>query len=392
MAGGGGETRRVDVVGAGPQADMRQALGLVAASAAEANRARRPSPELFAELGERGLMRLLVPARSGGWELGPVAFFDLVEELAVVDGSTAWTFMTCNEEAGIVSAYLDPGDVDAFYAAAPATVVAGSGVPKGRATAGGSGWTIGGRWTFVSGCTASDHLVLASLVADAGPTRLCFAVVPTAAVEIDDTWHTAGLRGTGSNDVVADDVVVTSDRVGIVEPLAAAKPSSPYYRLPSSLRFPFPKVAVASGIARAAIAEFTQLASGKRPLFHKAELRHRPSAQQAAADAEAARSAGTAWVRAELFEVEELLTAGDAIEPERHARLRLACSHAVAGSIAAVEIVCREAGTTANFTDSPLAGFLSDVRAVAGHFTVAPYQTTTAGRVLLGLDPDDPNF
>ncbi len=366
-------------------------LAEVAARAPQANDARRPDEALFADLGARGLLRLLVPTSAGGRGIGPTELFDVVELVAAVDGSTAWTVMTCNEEAGIVSAYLDPDHVAAFYGEHPAAVVAGSGVPKGRAWPMGDRWAISGRWDFISGCTAADHLILAALVDEGGQRRLCFALVSVDEATIEDTWHTVGLRGTGSHDVVVD-TVLPAERVGIVAPLAMPHPAEPYYRLPAGLRFPFPKVAVASGIARAAIAEFEDLAAGKRPLFHRSELRNRPTAQQAIATAEASRASGVAWVRAELAEIEAVVADGGPIDDERHARLRLACSHSVASSIAAVEVVCAEAGSTANAAGSPLPGLLADVRAVAGHFTVAPHQMMTAGRVLLGLPSDDPNF
>ncbi len=279
-----------------------------------------------------------------------------------------------------------------LFTAQPATIIAGSGVPKGRATEVKGGWKVTGRWDFVSGCTASDRVVLSSIVVDSAPTRLCFILVPTDEVLIEDTWNTVGLRGTGSHDVVLDDHFVPEPWAGVIESHGLPRPDTPLYRLPSGLRFPFPKVGVASGLARAAIDEFVALAEGKRPLFNKGSLRDRPTAQAAMGEAEALRSTGRAWVFEMLEELWSVAVEGSEVPPALHARCRLACSHSVASSIAAIETLCSEAGTTANFAASPLPGLLADARAVAGHFMVAPYQMHTAGRVLLGLDTQDPHF
>lgn len=343
-------------------------------------------------MAEHGLLRLLVPKAYGGLEIGTVAFMRLVEVVGTVDGSAAWVFMTCNEEAGIASAYLHPEPLTELYEAAPTTIVAGSGVPKGRARRVDGGWSVTGRWDFVSGCTASDRVVLSCVVDDTSPAQICFVLVPTAEVTIEDTWHTAGLRGSGSHDVVLDDFHVPDRWAGVIESFALPRPDTPLYRLPSGLRFPFPKVGVAAGIARAALDEFTALAEGKRPLFNRGSLRERPTAQLAIAEAEAGLSSARAWVFDMAEEMWSLASDGEVIPDRVHARCRLACSHSVAASIAAIETVNAEAGSTANFASSPLPKLLADARAVAGHFTVAPYQRATAGRILLGLDSGDPHF
>lgn len=367
-------------------------LPLVAEQAGAANEARRPSAEVMRGFAEAGLLRLIVPIGYGGLGVPPRTFLDLVERVARVDGSTAWTVMTCNEEAGIASAYLEAESLTSHFSTSPNTVIAGSGVPKGTAERADGGWYLTGRWDFVSGCTASDRVVLASVVAGSTPTKLCFVFVPTSQTTIEDTWNTHGLRGTGSNDVVLERHFVQDRWAGVVPAFAPPRPDTPFYGLPSGLRFPFPKVGVAAGVARAAIEEFVSLACGKRPLFASGNLADRPGAQAAIASAEAAVSAGLAWVREVLDELWDVAETGSPVPIDLHARCRLACAHSVDASIDAVDRLCREAGTTANFADAPLQQLLLDARAVAGHFMVAPYQMNTAGRILLGLDPLDRHF
>jgi len=357
-----------------------------------ADERRRPSDAVLRGFAEAGLLRLLAPRAYGGEELALPDFLAAVEALAAVDGSAAWTVMTCNEELGIASAYLPEGAVTSLLEEAPASIVAGSGLASGTCRPGGAGCVVEGRWRFVSGAPCADHFVFGTVVQGAPTRQLCYVLVPRHEAEVLDTWAVAGLRGTGSHDVVLRDVLVPWSRAGLVGPELATVPDSPFYRLPYGLRFPFPKVGVACGVARAAIAAFVELASAKTPHTASAPLRERATAQQAVAEATATLGGGWAWAREVLAELWATVVAGEPIGGELHASCRLACSTAVGAAVRAVDLVCSAAGTTANFLDQPLERCFRDVHAVPQHFTVAPHQVPTAGRVLLGLDPGDPAF
>lgn len=367
-------------------------LAQIGAAAKQADSDRRPSDDVMRKLAGAGLMRLVVPQIYGGAEVHPHEFLTFTETIAQVHGSAAWTAMTCNEEAGIASAYLEPSSVAGLFSDHPNTIVAGSGVPKGKARRVDGGWSITGRWDFISGCTASDWIVLANVVDDKNEPSMCFVLVPTTEVEIVDTWFTTGLKGTGSNDVVLDDHFVADTWAGHVPMFSLPRPDTAFYRLPSGLRFPFPKVGVAAGIARAALEEFVDLAAGKRPTYSRTSLCNRPSAQAAAAKAEAELSSGRAWAFEMVEELWQVASEDEPITPALHARCRLACSNSVASSIQAVETVAAESGSNAIRSNDPMAKLLADVRTVSAHFMVAPHQMATAGRVLLGLDADDRNF
>lgn len=382
-------------------------LPLVAAHADWSNEHRRPHPEVFAALARAGLLRLIAPAHYNGGGAASEEFLTLIETLGRVDGSAAWTAMTVNEEVGIASAHLPADSMAALLHDQPDVIIAGSGVALGRARRVDGGWMVNGRWKFVSGVPVADRVVLASRVVTAGdgddsgdpdggaPRRarqVCFTLTPVTDVVIEDTWHVAGLRGSGSNDVVLTDVFVPDGWAGVFGPGDPSVPRTPYYCLPNSLRFPFPKVGVAVGVARAAMAAFDQLARTKRPSFLPELLAERPNAQAAAAQAEALVSSGRAWVGELMQELWAVAGRYEPIGPEQHARARLGASYAVDSAIRAVEGMASAAGTTASQLDGPWPRLLADVRSVGQHFMVGPQQMHTAGRVLLGQDPGDPVF
>ncbi|WP_419553121.1 acyl-CoA dehydrogenase family protein [Candidatus Poriferisodalis sp.] len=378
---------------AGPPELSGELLARVRAGGADSDAERNPDREILAEMGRRGLMRILVPEELGGLGRHPGEFIEFTHRVSYEHPSTGWVAMTCNEEAEIFAAHLEPETVASFYAEYTDVVIAGSGVPRGIVSQVDGGWNVNGRWTFVSGCTGADWWVVANVVEGTQPKKVCHVLVPADPSFIEDTWHTVGLRGTGSHDVVLDDCFVPADRAAVVENYSLPKPNEhPFYRLPSGLRFPFPKTGVASGIARRAIDEFAALADTKTPLFASSKLAGRPDAHAAMARAEALLGAGRAFVADQLDELWTTASAAGEVTSQQHARARLACSWSVQNCIEAVETLVTAAGSTANFTASPLGGLLNDVRAVAGHFMVGSYQIDTAGRVLLGQDSGDRNF
>ncbi len=382
-------------------------LPLVAQHAAWSNEHRRPHPEVFAALARAGLLRLIAPAHYNGGGVASEEFLTLIETLARVDGSAAWTAMTINEEVGIASAHLPAESMAGLLHSQPDVIIAGSGVALGTARRVDGGWLISGRWKFVSGVPVADRVVLASrvLTVSTGPEggdpdgdaprrarQVCFTLTPVREVAIEDTWNVAGLRGSGSNDVVLADVFVADAWAGVFGPGDPAVPRTPYYRLPTGLRFPFPKVGVAVGVARAAMAAFGELARAKKPSFLPELLAERPNAQAAAAQAEALVSSGRAWVGELMEDLWAVAGRYEPIGPEQHARARLGASYAVDSAIRAVEGLASAAGTTASQLDGPWPRLLADVRSVGQHFMVGPQQMHTAGRVLLGQDPGDPGF
>ncbi len=375
-----------------PAARARPLLDGVAAAAEESQLQRRPVDSVVRAFADCGLLRILAPAPYGGEEATGRQFLELVETVARVDGSAAWTVMTLNEEMEIACAYLPADHMGSVVRSRPPVVIAGAGAPIGRAVAVDGGWRVTGRWPFVTGGPCADFIVLGSIVEGPKPRSLCYVLVPADEVEVLDTWDTVGLRGTGSHDVELRDVFVPHERAGLTTGTDRTVPDGPLFRLPASLRFPFPKVGVAAGLARAALDCFVELAETKRARLGGRVLREQADAQLAVAEAEALLGSGRAFAIEMLETVWDLAVDGDPIPAPVHARTRLACTTAVANSVRAVELLATAAGTTSNRRGHPLQRRLADVGAVPQHFMVGGYHRLSAGQVLLGLQADDPAF
>ena len=112
---------------------------------------------------------------------------------------------------------------DEFWAE-PTAIAAGSYAPVGKTVRVDGGYRTSGAWSFASGCDNARWHFLATMVTPldgSEAARPSFLLVPRADVRIDDNWHTMGLAGTGSKNIVADDLFVPAQRALAIADLAA---------------------------------------------------------------------------------------------------------------------------------------------------------------------------
>jgi alkylation response protein AidB-like acyl-CoA dehydrogenase len=382
----------VSAPGRGDPVERARALQpLVREAADEAERERRLPARVAEAMAAARLYRVAAPPAFGGEECAPATQVRTIEAIAEADGSAGWNLMIGIETFGLLASGFPRGR-ELF--ADPMAIVCGSTAAVGRAERAPGGFRLSGRWPFVSGCHNARYFAGVAAVHEGGaaaagaPGR--YAVVPMSEVEILDTWHVSGLRGSGSHDVRVEDVFVAEqDTLPLVrDALQPAAHESPVARIPSGSRLAYNKVGVALGIARAGLDAFVELASGKVPRFSGAALRERPSAHHALARAEARLRGARAFVLEALGELWDAVRAQRAVGLRDKALLQIACSDAVRACAEAVDRVCEAAGTSANALGSPLERCARDVRVVRQHVTVAPQHLDDAGRVLLGLEPE----
>ncbi|HLZ69749.1 MAG TPA: acyl-CoA dehydrogenase family protein [Dehalococcoidia bacterium] len=356
---------------------------------------RRLPDDLAADLAAAGFFRISLPAAYGGLDLKPAEGLLIFEELAKADPAVAWCVWNGNT-------YWTVARLDARAAAeifsAPAVITANSTQPKGRAEVVDGGYRVSGRWSLVSGCQISEWLQLHCIVHEGGSPRPTPAGTPqrrhmycrTADCRIVDTWSAGGLRGTGSHDVIVEDLFVP-EHCGSwhSDPLVLPEPR---YRFPSSTRVGPGCGALALGIARAAIEALIELGGAKRPEVSRGTLSEDHGAQARLAQAEAL--VGSA--RLLLFETVERLWSQVLADGEADAagcmRVRLATNHAVNSAVQAVDLLYLSGGATSLYTSFPLERAFRDVHAMTQHAVVHPRVMEAAGRVLFGLEPDTPIF
>jgi alkylation response protein AidB-like acyl-CoA dehydrogenase len=273
----------------------------------------------------------------------------------------------------------------------PRAVAGGAQAPWGKAVRVDGGYRVTGRWSFASGCNHCSILVAGNLVVQpdgtpSGPfPEYRMAVFPANEVEIIDTWHVSGLRGTGSHDIKVDDVFVPDERM-LAFGLAAAQIDAPTYRYPALGFLALTISPIPLGIARRAIDELVALASGKTPMNIGSKLAERSFTQHEIGKAEAILRSARAWMYEVTDEIWEKAVAGDEITPKDRAMVRMACAHAALESVRAVEIAYTLGGGSSIYEGNVLQRCLRDAHAATQHVMLAPPNYEPGGKAMLGLD------
>lgn len=362
---------------------MTSALEASRVARAEADRAeadRRLTPTTVEALADAGLLTLCLPVEYGGTTEPLADRLDALVEVARGDGAAGWCAGIASTTSSL-AAFVQPDVARTIF---PGTGVATGGVfaPNGRGVRDGDGVRITGRWQWGSGAQHCDWIV-GGAMCDDGTQRVCF--FPADQVEFIDTWHTSGMRGTGSLDIAVTDVWVADEftlqpgvtRVFVDEPVA---------HFPNFTLLALGIASTGLGVARRALDEVRDLAMAKTPQFSSRTLSQSGYAQTEFSRAEARWRAARALVRAEVTAAWDDAASGRSIPVEARVAMRLAATHAAVESAAVVDAVWALAGGSAVYDTSVLGRCLRDAHVVTQHIMVAPKLNETLGKFLLGAD------
>jgi alkylation response protein AidB-like acyl-CoA dehydrogenase len=363
----------------------------IRAAAEEIERMRRLPPPLVEAIARAGLFRLWVPRELGGEESDPMTLVRVVEEVARADGAVGWC-VAIGGEYGVFGGYLSPDAAREIYGSDPLVITGGAFRPTGQAVVVDGGYRVTGRWPLGSGCQHSAWIVGGCRILDDDRPRLGsdglpvmrLMFFPAASCEILDTWHSIGLRGTGSHDYTVTDLFVPAARsLSFREPPSAR---GPLYALPTIALFGTVLAAVPLGIARHAIDILTELAGTKIATRSQQALREDTTMRGDLGRAEALLRSGRAFLYEALDEAWQVVTAGQTVSVTQRAMVWLASTHATNAAKQATELMFSAGGATSAYTSSGLERCLRDIHAAGQHLTVASANYELVGQALLGSD------
>jgi alkylation response protein AidB-like acyl-CoA dehydrogenase len=200
-------------------ARVRELQPLLADNAAKGELDRRVVEESIAALTEAGIFRIAQPKRYGGYETSMRTMLDVSAAVAEADGGTAWVVTLCNVCAWLVGLFSEQAQDD-VWGTNPDAKVSGVLAPTAETTTVDGGYRVTGRWYYNSGSWHADWAGVGIPISDANGTVVDqgLALIPRSDLAIEDTWFVAGMRSTGSNCLVAQDVFVPAHRVMSVPP------------------------------------------------------------------------------------------------------------------------------------------------------------------------------
>src|SRR5262245_52649147 len=242
----------------------------IAGRAAGIERSRRIPADVLEALKSIGVFRMFVPRSYGGLELDLPAGLEILVELAKIDGSVGWNAMT-SSNGSLFAPYLPQRTYEVIYRRGPDVTFAGATQPTGTAEEVGAGARqVSGRWPFVSGSQYADWIagfcvVIANgktLLSEAGRPQIQAAWLPARDWRVEETWHAAGLRGTGSHHVVLQNKMVPVSHFADLERGAPFLPGPLYAALPKFL--PLLHAASALGMPEGIVGNLVDLAADGR--------------------------------------------------------------------------------------------------------------------------------
>jgi indole-3-acetate monooxygenase len=335
-----------------------------------------------------GVFRMLMPRSLGGDEVDPMTACQVLEEVSTVDGAVGWCAMigACNGHFG---GLLPAAGAREIYADRD-VVLAGTFRPNGMAVAIEGGYRVTGRWPFASGIMHASWLMGGCRIQDDDRPRLtasgaevtALMFLPRADAKVIDTWHTGGLRGTGSHDFEVTDVFVPSSRsVSFTDPPVER---GPLYSLPAIALFATLIASVSLGIGRHALEAFKELAGAKKPTYSPDLLRTNPVAQSQLGQAEGLLRAGRAFLFESVREAWAVARRGEPLSWQQRGLLWLAATQATTQALKAVDLVYRAGGASSVYSSTQLERCLRDIRTASQHLCVMPTNYEVAGQLFLG--------
>lgn len=342
------------------------------------------SQDIIGRFKKLGVYRALVARRFGGDERSPADFCRLVEAISAADGSAGWV-----SSFGVGAVYLAALPVETLaklYAETPDRVFAGGIFPPQPAALVDGGFKVRGRWSWSSGCMGADVVGVGILPKDGdAPGLPRMAVMSRERARIERNWDVVGLLGTGSHDLVVEDVVVPESWTFV----RGGKPSldTPLYRYPTLALAAQVLSVVGLGIARAAIDEVLAMAAGRTSVTGAPNLGERVYVQLEIAKIEAELRAARSWFYEAIDEVWAVLQAGGTPNDHQVSMLRLSATHATRVGADVARRAQMVTGMTGVYENSPLAAQVRDAQMVTQHAFMGDITYQNAGAMRFGLKP-----
>lgn len=358
----------------------------------------RLSDETVELLQGTGVFQHLQPREFGGVEGDPVEFAEAVIALARHDPAAGWV-------AGVVGVHpweiglMDPRIGEEVWGSDARTWVSSPYTPTGIAEPVEGGYRLTGRWQFSSGSDHSPWTFLGCLKGNGSgapalpPTALHVILPREDATIVPGSWDVLGLKGTGSNDVVVDDVFVPEYRTiefAAVTSGAAGEASgrqNPLYRLPFATIFPVGITGAVVGIAEGALDAYNDY-QRTRVSAAGVSLQDDPYVSYAAGEAAAEIHASRVQLLDGIRWAYEHAKSGREFTIEDRARIRRNQTRAAWRAVAAVDELFARSGGNAVRTGNTVQRYWRDAHVGLNHFIHVPGAMYHASALTqLGVEP-----
>jgi alkylation response protein AidB-like acyl-CoA dehydrogenase len=215
-----------------------------------------------------------------------------------------------------------------------------------------------------------------------GPPQVRGVVLPARDWQIEDTWHVAGLRGTGSHHILLRDKLVPAENFFDLANGVTCLPGPLYQTVPQLL--PLAHGAVAVGMAEGTLAELVDLANtGRQQLRAPTPMRQSEMFQAELGSIQAEVRAARALFEAQAASHWRHAVAGTLKDEGLLIQGTQAAIWVATTCVRAADSCFTLGGGGALYETSPLQRRLRDLHAAAQHAAVHQRHYVGAGKLLL---------
>jgi alkylation response protein AidB-like acyl-CoA dehydrogenase len=358
---------------------------------------RRVGDDMIEHMRQADLFRVMQPRVYGGFEYGFDVFAQIVAAIARGCGSTGWVYALLASHQWLIACFSKAAQDEVWQDRN--ALAAGTYAPVARAVAADGGYQISGVGSFCSGCDNAQWQLLGGMIPQAdGAAQPGFFLLRSDDCTIDDNWHTMGLAGTGSKNIVVSNAFVPFHRtLAFAELLDASAPGmrtnpNPVYRQSFLAVLPIAIVAPVLGIAEGALADFLAMASVRTTRGAVAGGNRRmadfSAVQLRLAEASASIDAARLMIFRDLAEAFAIAARGDPLGIDVRLRNRRDQAFCVRLLIAAIDALFLAAGGQGLFLEQPLQRAWRDAHAAASHISLNwDSAGSMYGQFMLGLEP-----
>ena len=352
----------------------RALLPQIRGRAEKAESLRRLPEETLADLRDAGLLRALQPARFGGNQLDLDALLGVAAEIGRACGSSAWCFSILGIHNWLLGLYPLEAQEEVWGATPDALAVACF-APTGKAEPADGGYRLSGRWQFASGCDHAGWAALSAPIARPGapfPDPRMF-LVPMRDLRIEDTWFVAGLRGTGSKDLVVEGALVPEHRtLSLAHAVAGSSPGAalhgaPVYRAPFTSALGIALAGPALGIARGALDHYRERTRERVLTYGGAKLAEQMPMQIRLAEAAAEIECAELLTERVCRDLARGTRGELELDLAARARIRRDAAYVVRLCTRAVDRLFEASGAHGLFDASPIQRAFRDLHAMSAH-------------------------
>lgn len=353
---------------------LRPITALIAERAGEIEAARAFPADLLERIEATGFFRMALHPRYGGAGYRLQDVVPIIEEIARADGSAAWSLML-GSEVHIAWTRFPHAFLQDVYAAPALPMSRAALTPRGRMTKVDGGYILDGQWPLASGSYPTQWFLVNSLVTDAdgrpvanpeGVIEPKLAAVPTAAVEILDTWHAMGLRATESHDIRLDNHFVPEDRTAYASVLQPD--AGPLGQIALNAVLGTFHLGVVLGIARGMLDELAVSSKLRKPIHTPTRhLAESPLFQKRYGAMEVRLAAARAFVLDEAAGLWDRAGRNEAITTAINVRHRAMVAHVHQECLGIANDVFSDAGTAALYEGSSMQRRFRDMRSACQH-------------------------